>query len=145
MDGWDRDNPSPEQGSTRTLIHAPPATGRLTEDDETVFTIIAARARNHSLPHLVLTAAIGFTDAAAIGWGHPGWWSVALLFAAAGAYGTWGLLDRWVSFRTETGHASGAATEALRIARESIALLGVVAVVAAVGGMVGTQFEGWIS
>ena len=145
MNGWDPNDPSPERGHARSLTAAPPATARLGEDDETVFTIIADRARSHSVAHLVQTAAIGFIDAAAIGWAHPAWWSVALLFAAAGAYGSWGLLDRAVACRVEGGHPGGSATATLRIARETIALLGIVAVIAAVGGMIGTQFDGWIS
>ena len=145
MDGWDRDDPSPEPGGAHGLAAAPPATAPPADADETVFTIIAARARSHSPAHLVLTAAIGFIDAAAIAWAHPSWWAVALLFTAAGAYGTWGLLDRAVAFRVQSGHPSGAATHGLRIAREAVTLLGVVAFVAGVGGIFGKQFEGWIS
>ena len=145
MDGWNRDDPSPELGSAQGLTHAPPDAAPRAEDDETVFTIIAARARNHTTSHLLLTAAIGFIDAAAIGWAHPTFWPVATLFAAAGAYGTWGLLDRAVAVRVETGLISGAATECLRIVREIVALLGLIAVVLALGGMFGTQFDGWIS
>ena len=85
MDGWDRDDPSPELGSARSLTAAPPAAAPMPGDGETVFTIIAERARGHSTSHLLLTAAIGFIDAAAIGWAHPSFWSLALLFAAAGA------------------------------------------------------------
>ena len=145
MDGWDRDDPSPELGSARGLAHAPPAAAPLAEDEETVFSIIAERARGHSTSHLVLTAAIGFIDAAAIGWAHPSFWSVALLFAAAGAYGSWGLLDRAVTSRAASGDARTPATEGLRILRETVALAGLVAVILAVGGLFGTQFDGWIS
>ena len=146
MDGWNRDDPSREPGSTLRLTAAPPATSApRTEDDETVFTIIAARARSHEIAHLVLTAVIGFVDAAAIGWAHPTFWPVALLFAAAGAYGTWGLLDRAVSVRSRAGRDRGPGTDALRILRETVALLGIAAVVAAAGGLFATQFDGWIS
>lgn len=145
MDTWDRDDPSPETGGAHTLAAPTPATAPLAEADETVFTIIAARARSHSPTHLILTATIGFIDAAAIAWAHPTWWAVALLFTAAGAYGTWGLLDRAVAFRIRSGRPRGAATGGLRIARETVALFGIAAVVAAVGGLFGTQFDGWIS
>ena len=145
MDGWDRDDPASEAGRARSLMSARPGTAPLAEDDETVFTIIAERARGHSTSHLLLTAAIGFIDAASIGWAHPSFWSVALLFAAAGAYGSWGLLDRMVSVRAASGRAHGPATEGLRILRETVALLGLAAVVVAVGGMFATQFDGWIS
>lgn len=145
MDGWDRVDPSPEPGRARDLGSAHSPAPQAAEDDETVFTIIAERARGHSTSHLLLTAAIGFIDAVAIGWAHPTFWSVALLFAAAGAYGSWGLLDRAVSFRAESGRAHAPTTEGLRILRETVALLGLAAVVLAVGGMFATQFDGWIS
>ena len=145
MDGWDRNDPSPEPGPARSLAQAPPAAAEPGEDGETIFTVIAGRARSHSAAHLVLTAAIGFVDAAAIAWAHPTAWWVALLFAAAGAYGSWGLLDRGVAFRVGKGHPGGPVTAGLRIARETMALLGMVAVIAGVGGFIGTQFDGWIS
>ena len=144
MDGWDRNDPSPERASARTVTVAPAAGTSRVEDGETIFTIIAARARGHSISHLILTAAIGLIDAAAIAWAHPAFWPAALLLGAAGAYGAWGLLDRAVEYRSRNGLAGGATTMGVRVLREMVALVGVAAVIAAVGGLFATQFDGWI-
>jgi hypothetical protein len=122
-------------------VTPPPAVG----SEETIFTMLAARARGHSVGHLALTATIGVVDAAALGWSHPGAWSVAAVFLAAGAYGFWGLIDRLLGVRVEAGLLEAPLTNAIRVLREVVALVGFIAVLAAAGGMFGTIFDGWIS
>ena len=113
--------------------------------DETVFSVIASRARSHSPAHLALTAVIGVIDAAALGSAHPGAWSVAAVFAAAGAYGLWGLLDRGLDLLVAAGKRDSPLTNLTRIVREMVAVLGFIAIVAAAAGLFGTTFNGWIS
>ena len=68
---------------------------------------------------------------------------MAALFAAAGAYGLWGLVDRALTLRVERGTLHTPVTNAIRIIREMVALLGFAAVIAAAGGMFGASLDGW--
>ena len=145
MTQWERGGPSPEPGNAADLPPAGSTAAAVVEAEETVFSLIAARARSHSTAHLALTAVIGVLDAAAIAWAHPSFWPVAMLFAAAGAYGAWGLIDRAVAHRAAKGPSDAASTMGLRVLRESVALLGLVAVVAAVAGIFGASLGTWIS
>src|SRR5688500_3191224 len=100
---------------------------------ETIFTLIADRARSHSTFHLALTAIVGIIDALAIGWARPTFWPVAALFAAMGAYGAWGYVDRAI-VRMEQGQPSRGARFALSGlygARVGTAVLGVIAAIVA--------------
>src|SRR5688572_23257845 len=64
----------------------PEAISALSEVDpeESVFAVLAARARTHSRLHLLATTIIGAVDAVALGVAHPALWPLATLFAAAG-------------------------------------------------------------
>ena len=63
-------------------------------DDETVFDVFAARARQRS-PRSLLEQAVGCTLAGVLVFLLlPLWWPVAAGLAAAACYAAWGLLDR---------------------------------------------------
>ena len=140
---WDDPSGGPRAAEDSDLAFAP-APADVTSD-ETIFSIIAARARSHSSAHLGITALIGVIDAAALGWAHPGAWSVAAICAAAGAYGLWGLIDRLLAWEVATWRPDAPLTNLTRILREMIAVLGFVAILAAAAGIFGTTFNGWIS
>jgi hypothetical protein len=122
MDVWEHDNRGPALAG-----HSPPAGGVLgaavlgpearnppdasigaaaqggdTDADETVFTVLAARARTHATAHLWLTAGIGGIDAAALMIGRPALWWVAAACGAVTAYAVWGLADRAAAFAGPT-------------------------------------------
>ncbi len=122
------------------LDESPPAESR-----ETVFSVLAARARTHPRAHLALTTIIGAVDAIALGWAHPALWPLATLFGAVGAYGAWGLLDRLLADRRAPGATPFAPSHvsALRVVREMTAIVGVIAALAAVGGIWDASLGGW--
>jgi hypothetical protein len=62
--------------------------------DETIFSVLAGRARTRARSHLWLTAGIGGIDAVALMIGRPSLWWLAAACGAVGAYGVWGLVDR---------------------------------------------------
>jgi hypothetical protein len=64
------------------------------EADETIFSVLAGRARTRARSHLWLTAGIGGIDAIALIIGKPSLWWLAAACGAVGAYGVWGLIDR---------------------------------------------------
>ena len=70
------------------------AASQAVEPEETIFTVLAGRARTHASSHLWLTAAIGGIDAVALMIGRPTLWWVAAACAAVAAYAVWGLVDR---------------------------------------------------
>jgi len=113
--------------------------------DESIFDLLSARARGHSRGHLALATIIGGVDAAALGWAHPTLWPLATLFAAAGAYGAWGLMDRAL-----TDHAPDrsrpfrpAVAFAVRVTRDMLAIVGVMATVAALAGIWAATIGEW--
>lgn len=112
-------------------------------DDETVLSVLATRARSHSRTHLALTATIGVADAVVLAWAHPQFWSIAALFATAGAYGAWGLVDRALSDRPGDGSFATPTTYVLRISRAIIGVAGILLAIAAVGGIWDAALGGW--
>lgn len=111
--------------------------------DETVLSVLATRARSHSRTHLALAATIGIADAVVLGWAHPQFWSIAAFFAAAGAYASWGLVDRALSDRLGDGSFATPTTYALRISRAIIGVAGILLAIAAVGGIWDAALGGW--
>jgi hypothetical protein len=65
-----------------------------TDSEETVFTMLAARARTRAAAHLWITAGIGFIDALALMVARPSLWWVAAACLTVSAYAVWGLADR---------------------------------------------------
>jgi hypothetical protein len=115
------------------------------ETEESVFAVLAARARTHSRLHLLVTTVIGAVDAIALGWAHPSLWPLAALFAAAGAYGAWGLADRSLTDHAPATPAPFRRSMALavRVMRDMAAVAGVVAALAAVAGIWDASLGGW--
>ena len=124
----------------------PPLPAMPSPDDmseETIFSVLAARAQSQSRVHLAMTAVIGLVDAVALGWAHPALWSIAAVLAAGGAYGAWGLIDRVLAGRVAAGALDTPGTNALRILREVTALTGLLALLAAFGGIWDASLGGW--
>ena len=111
--------------------------------DETVLSVLATRARSHSRTHLALAATIGFADAVVLAWAHPQFWSIAALFATAGAYASWGLIDRALSDRLGDGSFDTPTKYALRISRAVTGIAGVLLAIAALGGIWDAALGGW--
>jgi hypothetical protein len=65
--------------------------------EETVFSVLAGRARTRASTHLWLTAGIGGVDAVALLAARPALWWVAAACATVSAYAVWGLADRALS------------------------------------------------
>ena len=67
------------------------------DGEETVFTVLAGRARTRASAHLWLTAGIGAVDAVALMATRPALWWAAAACATVSAYAIWGLADRALS------------------------------------------------
>ncbi len=111
--------------------------------NETVLSVLATRARSHSRTHLALAASIGVADAVVLGWAHPHFWPIAALFAAAGAYASWGLVDRALSDRPGGGPFATPTKYALRISRVITGVAGILLAIAALGGIWDAALGGW--
>jgi hypothetical protein len=123
---------------------------RSPEDEATVFTVLATRARERSTRELALTAVGGVVNAGFvlrqfdIGW-------LAFAFAAVSAYGVWGLSDRWLRERHEQPLDRVTPREMtirgmLQIARGVACVGGVVgAIVATVGFLFAALPNWWMS
>ena len=70
------------------------AASQAVEPDETIFSVLAGRARTRAPSHLRITAAIGGIDAVALMIARPALWWAAAACAAVAAYALWGLVDR---------------------------------------------------
>lgn len=81
------------------LASAPPsADGPVSPPaDETVFSVLATRARSRAPAHLWITFAVGAIDAVALMAARPTLWWVAAAFAGVASYAAWGLADRALS------------------------------------------------
>ena len=143
--GWQWDDRSRKRAPVNAPLPLVAARRPAIAEEETIFSLLADRARSHSVGHLTLTATVGLVDAAALGWKHPAAWPLATLCAAAGLYGLWGLIDRALSVRVSSGLPDAAATNLLRIVRELVALVGLGATLAAAGGLFGASLGTWIS
>ena len=154
MDVWEHDNRgpvvaghSPQAGGlvgSAVLgpeVRNPPdasipaaAHGGGTDADETVFTVLAGRARTHATAHLWLTAGIGGIDAAALMIGRPALWWLAAACGAVTAYAVWGLADRAESYAGPTARWTRVACRGVK----GVALVvGVAAALAAAIGFLG--------
>lgn len=104
--------------------------------EETVFTVLAGRARTRASAHLWLTAGIGGIDALALMVARPALWWVAAACATVSAYAIWGLADRALThWDAETG---GRWTPMLfRAVRGLAVAAGVAGAVAAALGFIG--------
>lgn len=81
------------------IEHEKPPAGSITaspavDPEETIFSILAGRARSRASSHLWLTAGIGGIDAVALMIARPSLWWLAAACAAVAAYAVWGLVDR---------------------------------------------------
>ena len=112
---------------------APPRSG-----DETIFSVLAGRARSRPLAHLWITAVIGAVDAVALAIARPGLWWVAAACAAVSGYATWGIADRAFD-RLDGEGRRGAKGVALRLVRVLAIAIGLVGVVATVIGFLGVS------
>jgi hypothetical protein len=71
------------------------------DGEETVFSVLAGRARTRASAHLWLTAGIGGVDAVALMATRPTLWWVAAGCATVSMYAIWGLADRALSHLDE--------------------------------------------
>ena len=143
--GLELDEPTRERTLTPLPLSQITAPRPAVSTEETVFSLLADRARGHSIGHLVLAAAVGVIDAVALVWSHPAAWALAALCAAAGAYGLWGLADRALTVRVEGGRQDSLLTSLIRVIREVTALVGFGAAIAAGAGLFGAALGTWIS
>lgn len=113
------------------------------ERDANVFVVLAEQARRHSTGELATTAVGGIINAAFLAQRTSLWW-LAAAYLAVSAYGTWGLLDQWSVRLQKRDAPSRLGRRALGMGQLTVTALGVLAVMAAVGGFMGAALGGWI-
>ena len=82
------------QGELNRSVADPATPAAGPETDETVFSVLATRARTRASAHLWLTAGIGAIDAVALTVARPSLWWLAAACVSVSAYAVWGLADR---------------------------------------------------
>lgn len=113
------------------------------DDDATIFSVLAARARGHSVGHLWAATLVGAADAAAIAIALPSLWWLALLSAALSAFGAWGLADAALEEPRSGLATTRAGAIALHVVRVTAVTLGSVAILGLIFGLFGAALEGW--
>ena len=106
--------------------------------DETIFSVLAGRARSRPLSHLWITAVVGGVDAIALAIARPGLWWIAAACAAVTGYATWGIADRAFE-RLDPIARKGVKGVALRIVRVLAVACGILGAVATVVGFLGAS------
>ncbi len=106
--------------------------------DETIFSVLAGRARSRPLSHLWITAIVGGVDAIALGIARPGLWWIAAGCAAVSGYATWGIADRALE-RLDSTARNGLKGTALRVVRILAVACGIIGAVATVVGFLGAS------
>ena len=106
--------------------------------EETIFSVLAGRARTRAPFHLWLTAGIGVIDAIALSLFQPNLWWVAAAFGAVSAYATWGLADRALGDGTANPNRL-LGPKVLRGIRGLVVVVGLACAVAAVIGFLGVS------
>jgi len=104
------------------LSSAPPST------DQTIFEVLASRARSHTRRFLAFQALICAAAAAVLVLRADAWWPLSSLLLAVACYSSWGVLD---SLRQDRG------SRILRLTKHALVIL---AAVACLATAVGTAF-----
>jgi len=105
----------------------------------TVFSVLAAHARETPRGPLAASALFGTADAIMIGQANPALWWLAAGFVSLAAYGSWGLADRAIA----SGEI-GSGRTALRALRAGAIATGCLAAVTVVLGLMNSALGGWI-
>ena len=104
--------------------------------EESVFDMLAARARTRAAAHLWITAGIGAIDALALMVARPTLWWVAAACLSVSAYAVWGLADRAL-VRTDRSPRGRWAPLGLRAVRVIAVVVGVAGGAATMLGFLG--------
>jgi hypothetical protein len=94
--------------------------------EETIFSLLAARARTRASAHLWLTAGIGGIDALALTIARPALWWIGAACVTVSAYAVWGLADRALvrSAPTPSGYWTRLSLGAVRASAVTVGIVG---------------------
>jgi hypothetical protein len=127
-----------EDHAHATADTAPPHS----KTSDNVFAVLAQRASERRPAELWGTAIAGAVNAVFILTQHPRLHWLGAGFAAAAAYGIWGLSNRAIV--TQGTRVSGVKLDLLRGLRGMMIPIGVISAIAAVGSFMGVALGGWI-
>jgi hypothetical protein len=105
--------------------------------------LLGSQARSRTTWQLAVTASAGTINAFFFSQ-HPSMWWLAVGCGAASAYGLWGLADRALVEREESGQDSGVAEGLLETVRGVALVSGIGCVVIAAIGFMGAALNGWV-
>ena len=106
--------------------------------EQTIFGVLADRARSRPLSHLWITAVIGAVDAVALGIARPGLWWIAAACASVSGYAVWGIADRAFD-RLDPLARNGAKAVGLRMIQIVAVTCGILGAGAMVVGFLGAS------
>lgn len=109
---------------------------------DNLFAVLAQRASERSPAELWTTAVAGTVNAAFVFARHPNLHWLGAGFAAAAAYGIWGLTNRAIV--TQSTRMTTMRRDLLRGLRGMMVPIGVVSAIAAVGSFMAVALGGWI-
>ena len=127
-------------GDGHDMSADPPQRG--SQEADTVFAVLAQRASERSSAELWTTAVVGSINATFVLVQHPNLHWLGAGFAAAAAYGIWGLANRAIV--TQNTRLTPLKRDLLRGLRGAMVPIGVVSVIAAVGSFMAVSLGGWI-
>jgi hypothetical protein len=117
----------------------------VSDDGESIFTLVAQLARRASDGLLVVSATVGIASAALIGLVRPGWWFVALPLLCIGSFGIWGIAERTAAERLERQGPMFTGRRALTGVRITAAVIGTLAGALALLALVARSIGTWVS
>ena len=106
--------------------------------EQTIFGVLADRARSRPLSHLWITAVIGAVDAVALAVARPGLWWIAAACASVTGYAAWGIADRAFD-RLDPLARNGAKAVGLRMIQILAVTSGILGAAATVVGFLGAS------
>jgi hypothetical protein len=112
---------------------------------ETIYTVLADRARLTPDGRLASYTGIGLLGIAAVLLVRPAWWLLLFPLVTLTMFGAWGITDRIVSERSAALPARGAGTTLLRAVKRGAAVIGTVSGVGTMLAGVAFLLGTWIS
>jgi hypothetical protein len=113
-----------------------------TDNDGTVFDMLADQARARTGGQLAVTTCGGAINALFFLQHLSAWWP-GVAFIAIGAYGAWGLADRVVTAPGSTDPDNDLARPVAAVVRIVVAATGIIAALAAAAGFMAVAIGNW--
>lgn len=112
---------------------------------ETIYTVLADRARHTPDGRLAAYAGAGLLGVAVVLLVQPAWWLLLFPFVTLMTFGVWGIADRIVTERAAAQIERGTSTSVLRALRRGAVVVGTVSGAGTVLAVIALLLGTWIS